>query len=108
VIIRFDTNPDNYLKDDYMHLIALLYRNFLVINGFHDRLDGVDKLIQDLDIRITKNEGDINDLDVRITKNESDINHLDVRITKNEGDISDLDIRITKNEGDIVDINNTI
>lgn len=59
VIIRFDTNPDNYLKDDYMHLIALLYRNFLVIKGFNDRVDGVDQIINDLDVRITKNEGDI-------------------------------------------------
>lgn len=59
VIIRFDTNPDNYLKDDYMHLIALLYRNFLIIKGFNDRVDEVDDIIKSLDVRITKNEGDI-------------------------------------------------
>lgn len=66
VIIRFDTNPDNYLKDDYMHLIALLYRNFLVIKGFNDRVDGVDQIINDLDVRITKNEGDIVNINTTI------------------------------------------
>ncbi|AKM10705.1 hypothetical protein [Croceicoccus naphthovorans] len=60
--------------------------------------------IDDLDDRVTVNEGDILALDDRVTVNEGDISDLGDRVTVNEGDIVDIDNRVTVNEGDIADL----
>jgi hypothetical protein len=52
VIIRFDTNPDNYLKDDYLHLIALIIKEFDRLSSLHEKVS----ILESTDVNI---KGDI-------------------------------------------------
>ena len=52
VIIRFDTNPSNYLKDDYLHLIALIIKEFDRLSSLHEKVS----ILESTDVNI---KGDI-------------------------------------------------
>ncbi len=76
------------------------------VNG--SQLFATNQAVDDLDGRVTTNEGDIVSLDNRVTVNETDIANLDGRVTTNEGDIVSLDNRVTVNETDIANLDSRV
>lgn len=67
-------------------------------------IEAIEGDLEDLTVRVTKNEEDIAALTIRVGKNEDDIAALDLRVTQNEEDITALDLRVTQNELDIAQL----
>ncbi|WP_160485972.1 YadA family autotransporter adhesin [Aurantiacibacter rhizosphaerae] len=83
------------------------------VNG--SQLFATNQAVDDLDGRVTTNEGDIANIDARLIVAEGDILDLDARVTVNEGDIAtnttdiaNLDNRVTINETDIANIDDRV
>lgn len=74
----------------------------------NQQVDANSDAIDDLDGRVTVNEGDIANLETAVSDNSTDIANLDGRVTIVEEDVSDIDARVTVNEGDIAALDTAV
>ncbi|RIV89166.1 YadA family autotransporter adhesin [Aurantiacibacter zhengii] len=74
----------------------------------NQQVDANSDAIDDLDGRVTVNEGDIANLETAVSDNSTDIANLDGRVTIVEEDLSDIDARVTVNEGNIANLDTAV
>ena len=108
VIIRFDTNPSNYLKDDYLHLIALIIKEFDRLSPLHEKvsiLESTDVNIKgDIEANLDRIE-EVRGLVINLNTDLRSINNTIQIINSNIDALRAKDSIFTKN---IEDINTSI
>lgn len=126
VIIRFDTNPSNYLKDDYLHLIALIIKEFDRLSSLHEKVSILESTDVDIKGNIESNLDRIEEVRGLVINLNTDLRSINntIRVINNNIDalqakdsiftksIEDINTSIQKHIEDyskeIKDINTTI
>lgn len=108
VIIRFDTNPSNYLKDDYLHLIALIIKEFDRISSLHEKVSILESTDVDIKGSIESNLDRIEEVRGLVINLNTDLRNINNTIQIINNNIDALQVKDSILTKSIEDINTSI
>ena len=108
VIIRFDTNPSNYLKDDYLHLIALIIKEFDRLSSLHEKVSILESTDVDIKGNIESNLDRIEEVRGLVINLNTDLRNINNTIQIINNNINALQVKDSIFTKSIEDINTSI
>lgn len=108
VIIRFDTNPSNYLKDDYLHLIALIIKEFDRLSYLHEKVSILESTDVDIKGSIGSNLDRIEEVRGLVINLNTDLRSINNTIRVINNNIDALQAKDSIFTKSIEDINTSI